>query len=289
MDNPNVEIIKINDKTWRIEDGFVRFFLLEGNDKAMLIDSGFDTPNAKEIAESLTSKPVMLINTHSDGDHISGNDAFEEFYMHEQDFLYKDEVINSKPVFVKEGDVIDLGGRKLRIFDIPGHTRGSIAILDEKFRVIYTGDSVSTAIIYMFGEHRSINSYIASLKKIESISDMYDFVYPCHGEPVLDNSAVTKVKKELFKTLRGDIPYTNENLHDTDIRTYNGEFCGFYMPEKLMGCPVCGQYAFDEKYEICPVCGWENDPLQYKEKDFSGGANKDSVNSARKVFDNEKE
>ena len=75
------EIIKINDKTWRIEDGMVRFYLLCGDEKAALVDTGMNVPEARTIAEGLTDLPVILINTHADPDHISGNGAFEEFYM----------------------------------------------------------------------------------------------------------------------------------------------------------------------------------------------------------------
>lgn len=53
-------------------------------------------------------------------------------------------------------------------------------------------------------------------------------------------------------------------------------------------CPVCKKYYFSENYEICPVCGWENDPVQRKDKDFKGGANKLSVNEAIEVYENEK-
>lgn len=66
------EIIQINDTAWRIEDNGVRFFLLTGTEKALLIDSGMNTPNAKQIAESITKLPIMLLNTHADPDHISG-------------------------------------------------------------------------------------------------------------------------------------------------------------------------------------------------------------------------
>lgn len=44
----NCEIIKINDNTWRIEDGGVRFFLLAGTQKALLVDSGMNVHNAKD-------------------------------------------------------------------------------------------------------------------------------------------------------------------------------------------------------------------------------------------------
>ncbi len=56
------EIIKINDNTWRIEDNqHVRFFLLAGTNEALLIDSGMDVHNAKEIAEELTDLPIKLL------------------------------------------------------------------------------------------------------------------------------------------------------------------------------------------------------------------------------------
>ena len=53
--------------------------------------------------------------------------------------------------------------------------------------------------------------------------------------------------------------------------------------EKII-CPVCGEYVFEEKYEICPVCGWENDKLQTENPDFEGGANRMSLNQARKIY-----
>ena len=73
------EIIKVNDDTYRFEDGTVRFFLFCGSEKAALIDTGMSTPEARELAEELTDLPLVLINTHADPDHISGNASFDEF------------------------------------------------------------------------------------------------------------------------------------------------------------------------------------------------------------------
>ena len=67
----NYEIIQMDADSWRIEDGGVRFFLLAGHDKALLIDSGMNLPNAREIAEGLTDLPLAIINTHADRDHIA--------------------------------------------------------------------------------------------------------------------------------------------------------------------------------------------------------------------------
>lgn len=55
--------------------------------------------------------------------------------------------------------------------------------------------------------------------------------------------------------------------------------------KKNMKCPVCGEYKFKEKYDICPVCGWENDPVQLKDKTFAGGANEMSLAEAREAWD----
>ena len=48
------DIIQIDADTWRFEDGFVRFFLLVGKEKAVMIDSGINCPNAADLANKLT-------------------------------------------------------------------------------------------------------------------------------------------------------------------------------------------------------------------------------------------
>ena len=48
-------------------------------------------------------------------------------------------------------------------------------------------------------------------------------------------------------------------------------------------CPCCGRKRIEKlgDYEICDVCGWEDDPMQSKDPDFSGGANELSLKEAR--------
>ena len=72
------QIIKIKDDTFRVEDGGVRFYVFCGKEKAAVIDTGMNTPNAKKLVQSITSLPLLLINTHADPDHISGN-VFQAF------------------------------------------------------------------------------------------------------------------------------------------------------------------------------------------------------------------
>ncbi len=57
------------------------------------------------------------------------------------------------------------------------------------------------------------------------------------------------------------------------------------MVEKIK-CPVCGKYEFEEEgdFDICENCGWQNDPLQMKDANYRGGANKESLNEAKKIY-----
>lgn len=53
-------------------------------------------------------------------------------------------------------------------------------------------------------------------------------------------------------------------------------------------CPCCGHYTLPEKAggtdEICKVCFWEDDIVQLNDADYAGGANKVSLNQARKNY-----
>jgi hypothetical protein len=51
-------------------------------------------------------------------------------------------------------------------------------------------------------------------------------------------------------------------------------------------CPVCGYYTLDadEAYNICSVCNWEDDPIQFDDPDFWGGANELSLNDYKKQW-----
>ena len=108
------EVIQINNDTWRIEEDGVRFFLLAGKERALLIDSGMTVHNAREIAESLTKLPLSLLNTHADIDHIGSNAQFETFYLHPaEEANYRRGGGTGTILPVREGDALDLGGREL--------------------------------------------------------------------------------------------------------------------------------------------------------------------------------
>ncbi len=182
------DIHPIDAMTWSFEEGGVRFFLLNGRERALLIDSGMETRNARELAEGLTDLPLELLNTHADRDHIGSNGEFERVYMSPAEAVnyYKGNGGTGEIAPLWDGDVLDLGDRPLRIVALPGHTPGSIAVLDVKYRRLFSGDPVQTGRIFMFGPQREMHAYIHSLKRLEAMSSKFDRIYPSHAAcPVL--------------------------------------------------------------------------------------------------------
>ncbi|GAB6989900.1 hypothetical protein JCM16418A_19500 [Paenibacillus pini] len=151
----------------------VHSFLLVGKEKAVLIDTGLGIDNIKRITDELTHLPIVVFTTHVHTDHIGCHGEFEEIYVHEGDSdwlingikglsieqIRKDisrditiptpETFNPdtyKPFqgvptgFLQDGDVIDLGNRKLVIYHTPGHSPGHISLFDNKSGYLFTGD-----------------------------------------------------------------------------------------------------------------------------------------------------
>ena len=204
-----MEAVKINDKTYTIEDNGVRCLLFIGEKRAMLVDTGFGNESLKAVVESLTDKPVTLVISHTDPDHIGNYREFDAAYIHPSEIpnYFQSVDPDAQVVPIWENDVIDVGGRKFEVVLIPGHTAGSIALLDRENRIIITGDSVCDTPIFMFGEGRSLISYIASMEKLLGMADTFDEIYPSHGTlPVPDGKAqIAKLIVAAKKMLAGDL------------------------------------------------------------------------------------
>jgi hypothetical protein len=53
-------------------------------------------------------------------------------------------------------------------------------------------------------------------------------------------------------------------------------------------CPCCGYLTLEQRppgtWEVCPVCGWEDDPVQFEDPSYEGGANQVSLAEARRNY-----
>ena len=178
------EARRLCDGLTAIEDGGVRCFLVEGTERAMLVDTGFGKGDLRAFVQSLTDKPVFVVYTHADGDHTGCMDAFDESYMHPAEFDYLAQKgryrAGLRPIW--DGDEIELGNWKFEVLHLPGHTPGSVMLLERQKRLLIAGDSVQTGAIYMFGPGRNLDAYLLSMEKLDGMRGLFDTVLPSHGE-----------------------------------------------------------------------------------------------------------
>lgn len=197
------EVKEIYENTYSIlEKGFegldTYMYLLVGEEKALLIDCGFGTINLKKIIGEITDKPLVCVCTHGHHDHVLGVTQLEKCYIHSIDgeiftfntcepllrmyttknalavhknsegfAEYAEEWINKPyplPKFLDDIPYFDLGDRKVYWRLIPGHTRGSLALYDEKYGAAFDSDGASRGVwIYLF-ESTSLSEYIETLE-----------------------------------------------------------------------------------------------------------------------------
>ncbi len=217
------EIIQLAENTWRFEEEGVRFFLLAGTEKALMIDSGMMTRNARELAEQVTDLPLELLLTHADRDHTACNGQFPWFYMHpaEASNLYNTQGLQGVFRPVEEGDVLDLGDRPLEIWSIPGHTPGSIAILDRKNRVLISGDTVQDGTIFLFGVQREMHAFLLSLEKLEGRRDRFDAIWPSHGSIPVRPDLIPALREAAAAVQRGEVRGEEASFHGIPLKRFD--------------------------------------------------------------------
>lgn len=86
---------------------------------------------------------------------------------------------NDLPEFLplKDGQIFDLGDRKVTVLLVPGHTMGSTVYLDDNTRILFSGDAISAAsdiklITATAGYH--------NMERLLTYADRFDRIYPAH-------------------------------------------------------------------------------------------------------------
>ncbi len=195
---------KIAPDTWLLTPDAAAY-LICGQDRALLLDTGHGDVDIPAAVKSLTDLPVLLANTHYHGDHTAYNRAFGTVYAHPAEIpQLKGTADHFIPV--EAGYVFDLGGRQLEVLHTPGHTPGSIALLDRANRCLFSGDVVADVPIFMHKEDCSLPDYIATLDKLAALLPMYDTICNCHGTIPIAYAYVAKLKACALKVLDGTVP-----------------------------------------------------------------------------------
>jgi hydroxyacylglutathione hydrolase len=204
--NDDVVFHQIDEHTW-VGTGHLManesVYLVEGNDKAVLIDAGTKIDDLDKIAASITKKPIMLVATHAHPDHTgSAINYFPELYINPADaaspFLanYKGKVRD-----LKDGEIIDLGGRTLEVVFTPGHTPGSTTFIDRNAGYGFSGDSFGSGNLLLSG---TFSTLLATCQKTSALMEKYGIklLYPGH---YFGKNAETKQRVDDIATISKDV------------------------------------------------------------------------------------
>lgn len=215
---------QVAQNTWAISDHYKdTMYLAVGEHSALLMDTGWGVGDLAGLVASLTPLPLIVVNTHGHPDHVMGNGQFQQVFIgkEDQDFIAQPmapDVRNwtvknilfppSQPfepsllpnfcpetwasevakqiIPISEGYVFDLGRRQLEVISLPGHTPGSICLLDRQQRLLFTGDSVHNAQLWLhLEESTTLAEYQESLCHLQAWRGDFDWMLWGHGmEPI---------------------------------------------------------------------------------------------------------
>lgn len=186
--------------------GYVICYLLVGEERALLQDTGYGNADLRSYVEQLTDKPLTVVNSHVHPDHSGGNKQFGEIWVLEG------EVDSPEPVyfpqagerarcalvdacpdyhfsFLQEGAVLDLGGRSVQAYRLEGHTRGSMVLLDSGSGFLFSGDAILKRVLLLAG--LPLSAYRAALARTDART--FQDIYSSHWYEPLGRDYIRKM------------------------------------------------------------------------------------------------
>lgn len=190
-----------------------KMFLVTGSERALLIDAGLGAGDLRSFVEGLTGGlPLEVVITHGHPDHIAVMGQFQpgyNVYMHHHDLPLAETFVKQmgyvidldRIIDIREGFVFDLGNRRLKVYEVPGHSAGSIVLFDEENGILFAGDAIGSnrptivdSLWMQFPGMAMIDEYLSTLQvfrskvrgKIKEIFGGHNDL-PIYGEQYLDN------------------------------------------------------------------------------------------------------
>ena len=189
-------------------------YLVEGNERALLIDGLTGVGSLRAFVRELTDLPVAMAATHGHIDHIGAAWEYGKVFIHPNDIplMYTpmhsgqqgrlefasmpspriskrtvpvmDDVPAPHPVEtypIYEGDIFDRGDVQLEVIGVPGHTYGSVVFLDRAARILFSGDACNVNTLVFSSSSTSIEEYRESLIHFKNFQQDFDVMYGGHG------------------------------------------------------------------------------------------------------------
>jgi glyoxylase-like metal-dependent hydrolase (beta-lactamase superfamily II) len=206
-------VTEIAHKTYLINEfGLDACFVLVGSEKALLIDTGSGYCELPALVRSLTDLPFEVVLTHGHVDHAGGCDAFEKVWLHPADheaarsisyearlgygealrgavgdadvWDYGEKLLHRWERFpqllpLADGQVFDLGGRRVSVIYTPGHTPGSCCLIDDKSRILFSGDAANVHLL-MNLSGAPVSTALRGLLRVKAREAEFDRNYNGH-------------------------------------------------------------------------------------------------------------
>ncbi len=183
-------------------------YLLIGDTRALLIDTGLGICNISDVVRKLTQQPVTAVATHIHWDHIGGHKYYPDFYAHQEEldwlsggFPLSMETIREMVVdrcdlpegydvstytffqgrptrLLADGDSMDLGGRVITALHTPGHSPGHLCFWEAETGFLFTGDLVYKDTLFAYYPSTDPQAYLKSLEKLAALPAKR--VFPAH-------------------------------------------------------------------------------------------------------------
>ena len=217
-------------------------YLLEGHERALLIDTGLGISDISAEVKKLTDKPVTVIATHIHWDHIGGHKYYPDFYAHEEELQWLSggypvplqavrkmvtdrcdlpdgydvntyELFQGTPTRVMHGgECIDLGGRIVTVIHTPGHAPGHMCFWEAEREYLYTGDLVYKDRLFAYYPSTDPQAYLRSLEKIALLSSKY--IFPGHHTLDIQPEIVIRMRDALRKLDRKEMLHHGSGVFD---------------------------------------------------------------------------
>lgn len=209
MSEPYFKATLIAPGTWQVLSDGDYTYVLEGDDELLVIDSGSGAGNIREFIQRLSPKPVYrVLNTHNHFDHTKNNYLFDAVYMSPKCYAGRCDAFGEHEgmdipsdypvVFLHDGDVINLKGRPLEVYNIEEHCIGSLQFLDRKTRILFCGDELNGN---FFDSRISVEHSFRNVSRWMSFRDSYDTL--CAGNGIHDAVYVDRYYATLKYILEG--------------------------------------------------------------------------------------
>jgi glyoxylase-like metal-dependent hydrolase (beta-lactamase superfamily II) len=242
----------------------VKSYLIEGDDRALLLDTGTGAGDMGALVAELTAKPVVVVLSHAHWDHVGGNRHFDEIWIHEAEAgapTIVDGVPNARlrrafaPELLtgplpdgfdvetaafpptrltgtfRDGHRFDLGGRVLEIIEGPGHSPGGISLLDRANGALFSADVAYAGVLYVY-DPADLPVYDASLRRLAGLVPDLTAVYPAHDASPIAPAMLEHIADGVDEVLDGRVPSRLEG----DMARY--DFDGFAL--QVWGMPERG-------------------------------------------------